>query len=168
MHWLDVVILIPILLALWRGFRRGLILELATLVGLALGIYAGLHFSYYASDLLQSKLEIESEHLPILSFAVTFLVVVIAVFLLGKALERIVKMIAISFFNKLAGALFSVTKVATIIALLLVIFDRFNSDFEWVKAEELDRSLAYKGLVEAGSVVLPEVKAVIENNEVRI
>jgi len=167
-HWLDVVILIPILLALWRGFRRGLILELATLVGLALGIYAGLHFSYYASDLLQSKLEIESEHLPILSFAVTFLVVVIAVFLLGKALERIVKMIAISFFNKLAGALFSVTKVATIIALLLVIFDRFNSDFEWVKAEELDRSLAYKGLVEAGSVVLPEVKAVIENNEVRI
>ena len=168
MHWLDVVILIPILLALWRGFRRGLILELATLVGLASGIYAGLHFSYYASDLLQSKLEIESEHLPILSFAVTFLVVVIAVFLLGKALERIVKMIALSFFNKLAGALFSVTKVAIIIALLLVIFDRFNSDFEWVKAEELDRSLAYKGLVEAGSVVLPEVKAVIENNEVRI
>lgn len=168
MHWLDVVILIPILLALWRGFKRGLILELATLVGLALGIYAGLHFSYYASDLLQSKLEIESEHLPILSFAVTFLVVVIAVFLLGKALERIVKMIALSFFNKLAGALFSVTKVAIIIALLLVIFDRFNSDFEWVKAEELDRSLAYKGLVEAGSVVLPEVKAVIENNEVRI
>jgi len=167
-HWLDVVILIPILLALWRGFKRGLILELATLVGLALGIYAGLHFSYYASDLLQSKLEIESEHLPILSFAVTFLVVVIAVFLLGKALERIVKMIALSFFNKLAGALFSVTKVAIIIALLLVIFDRFNSDFEWVKAEELDRSLAYKGLVEAGSVVLPEVKAVIENNEVRI
>lgn len=168
MHWLDVVILIPILLALWRGFKRGLILELATLVGLALGIYAGLHFSYYASDLLQSKLEIESEHLPILSFAVTFLVVVIAVFLLGKALERIVKMIALSFFNKLAGALFSVTKVAIIIALLLVIFDRFNSDFEWVKAEELDRSLAYKGLVEAGSVVLPEVKSVIENNEVRI
>ncbi len=166
MHWLDIALLIPLLLAAWRGFRRGLILELATLVGLGLGIFAGLRFSNYAADLLTEHLEIQSEHLPILSFAVTFLAVVIAVFLLGKMLEKVVKIMALSFLNKLAGLSFSILKVALILSVIIVIFDRFNHDLEFIKHDDLNKSLSYRYLKSGGELMLPEFEKVIDENEI--
>jgi len=160
-HWLDIVFLVPILLAAWRGFRRGLILELASLVGLLLGIFAGWKFSHFASAFLQSELEIQSEHLPILSFALTFLVVVLLVFLLGKVLERIIKLMALSMLNKLAGLLFSSLKVVVIISVLLVIIMQFNSDFEWIDQEGLEKSQAFKILHDLGELILPEFKSAL-------
>lgn len=168
MHWIDITLLIPLLLALWRGFRRGLVLELSTLIGLFLGIFAGIRFSSYAADILQSKLEIESAHLPILSFAVTFLAVVIAVFILGKVLERIIKIMALSLLNKLAGALFSLSKVALILAIILVLFSRFNADFEWVDQTQLSQSVSYTVLSELGELILPEFEKAMEDSAISI
>lgn len=45
MDWLDILILILLGASAWKGFRRGFIIELASLVGLVLGIWAGIHLS---------------------------------------------------------------------------------------------------------------------------
>lgn len=168
MHWLDIALLIPLLLAAWRGFRRGLILELATLVGLGLGIFIGLRFSNFAADLLTENLDIQGEHLPILSFAITFLAVVIAVFLLGKMLEKVIKIMALSFLNKLAGLSFSVLKVALILSVIIVIFDRFNHDLEFIKNSELENSLSYRYLKSGGELVLPKFEKAIDEGEISL
>ena len=135
-------------------------------MGLGLGIFAGLRFSNYAADLLTEHLEIQSEHLPILSFAVTFLAVVIAVFLLGKMLEKVVKIMALSFLNKLAGLSFSVLKVALILSVIIVIFHRFNHDLEFIKHDDLNKSLSYRYLKSGGELMLPEFEKVIDENEI--
>ena len=45
MNFIDVLILIPVIYAAWKGFKHGLIIEVFTLLALVVGIYAGIHFS---------------------------------------------------------------------------------------------------------------------------
>ncbi len=56
MNWLDIVLAIPLLWFTYKGFRNGLIIELASLAALILGIFIALHFSFYAEDYLRRKL----------------------------------------------------------------------------------------------------------------
>ena len=98
MNTIDIIILIPLLWAAYSGFKKGLIIEIATLLALAGGIYAGVHFSNYASGYLVEK--IDSKMLPLASFGATFLVVVILIFALGKLLEKVVNMVALKLVNK--------------------------------------------------------------------
>jgi membrane protein required for colicin V production len=44
LNLLDIIILIPLLLFAYNGYKKGLIIEIATLIALVLGIYASIHF----------------------------------------------------------------------------------------------------------------------------
>ena len=57
MNWLDIVLAIPLLWFMYKGFRNGLIIELASLAALILGIYVALHFSFYVKDYLVDSFE---------------------------------------------------------------------------------------------------------------
>jgi membrane protein required for colicin V production len=154
MNYLDILILVPIAFGAFKGFRRGLIIELAGLAALALGIYAGIHFSEITSVFLGKYMNIESEHMPILSFIITFLVVVIAVYLLGKVLEKLVDIVALSFINKFAGLTFGVLKVFLILSMLIAVFMRFNKDIELISQANLDDSVLIENMGEAGEWML--------------
>ena len=47
MNSLDIVIAIPLLYGLIKGFTNGLIKEITGLLGLIIGVYIALNFSYY-------------------------------------------------------------------------------------------------------------------------
>ena len=75
MYWLDIVLAIPMAWFLYKGFKKGLIFELSSLIGLVVGIYCSIKFSKYVSTLIG----IESEYSILVAFFVTF----IGVFLLS-------------------------------------------------------------------------------------
>ena len=52
---IDIVLAIPIIWGAIRGFRRGLILEVTSLVALFLGAYAALFFSDVAAQWLDAQ-----------------------------------------------------------------------------------------------------------------
>ena len=45
MNVLDIIILVLLVLGLINGFRKGLFVEVASLVALVAGIYGAIHFS---------------------------------------------------------------------------------------------------------------------------
>ena len=47
MNYLDIVIAIPLLYGLLKGFTNGLIKEITGLLGLIIGVYAAINFSAY-------------------------------------------------------------------------------------------------------------------------
>ena len=47
MTFLDIIIAIPLVIFIWKGWRKGLVFELANLAGLVVGIYCAVHFSQY-------------------------------------------------------------------------------------------------------------------------
>ena len=86
MNYIDIVILLFLLYGAFRGFSKGLIIEVATLAGLILGVFIAIRYSPFTEGILKDFLNITSRYLSYIALAVTFLLLVIAVYLLGKML----------------------------------------------------------------------------------
>ena len=143
MNSFDYILLIPLLYGLYRGFTKGLIIELASLLALILGIYGALHFSSFTFEFISDYVEIKTVYLQLASYGLTFLIIVMVISLTGKALTMLIKLVALGFINRMMGAIFGSIKVLLILALFILFFDRFNKQFGMVKNEVLDASLLY-------------------------
>ena len=83
--------------------HEGLILSVASMVGLVGGIWAASHFSAWWRSTPHVTWSVNSLHMAL---ALTFLLVVVTVHLLAKLLEKMLDLVALGLVNKLAGALF--------------------------------------------------------------
>lgn len=101
MNYFDYILIVPVLYGLYRGFTKGLILELASLVALVAGIYGAMHFSSITFGYLSEVLEIEAAYLQLASYGLTFLLIVLTITLTGKILTMLVKLVALGFLNRL-------------------------------------------------------------------
>lgn len=110
MNWLDWAIIALLSLAAFKGFSRGFIVEVAALLALVLGIWAGIHFS----DRVVEMIGLGPKNAAI-AFVITFVVVLLAVHLLAKLLTTVVDIAQLGLPNKLAGVAFgSLRKLFTI------------------------------------------------------
>jgi membrane protein required for colicin V production len=147
----DIVFALPLLWGAYKGFRKGLIVEIFSLLALILGVFCAIYFPEHAQQLIETNFQVEAKWIPIIAFSVTFIVVVILVNLVGKLIEKLVDILALGFFNKLGGLAFGVFKTLLILSFLVFIFEGINkklylplsnfsgwvipllTDAEWVK-----------------------------------
>lgn len=142
MNYIDIILIIPIIWFAYQGFKRGLVIELTSLLALILGIYAALYFSGYAANFLTNNLNIGPKYVPIISFIITFIVVVVIVFFIGKILEKLINMVALGFLNKLAGVVFGILKAAVFMSIIMLIINHFNDKF--ISDEKKEGSFLYE------------------------
>lgn len=157
-HILDLIIALPLVWAAYKGFKKGFIFEIVTLIALVAGILGAVRFSDVTASYMQEHWAIDERYLPILAFVITFILVVMGVHLLGRALDKVMKMAALGTINKLAGALFRLAKVALIIS---VIFNTVNSlDEDWgiVPPEMKEDSVLYQPLSELAPIIVPAIR----------
>ena len=157
MNYFDYILLVPVLYGLYRGFTKGLILELASLVALVAGIYGAMHFSSFTFEYLNEFVEVETSYLQLASYGLTFLLIVLVITLTGKVLTLLVKMVALGFINRMMGAIFGALKALLILSVLLMFFDRLNSQFGIVKEEFLNTSVLYSPILIQSQDLYPNV-----------
>jgi len=121
MNYIDLIIALFLAWFAYKGFTKGLIIELASLVALILGIYAALYFSDVTADFLVAYFKMGKKYLSLIAFVLTFILVVIAVITLGRILEKFIDILLLGFLNKLAGAVFGILKGMLILSLLLML-----------------------------------------------
>lgn len=143
MQIIDIVMLVFAGLMVILGFRNGLIISLATLVALILGIYAAVYFSHFAAELLHNTFEISSTYLPLISFTVTFLVVLVGVILIGKVIEKLVDVVGIGFLNHLAGALLGLIKSILILSIIFFVISIADTNQKLITPEAKEKSIFY-------------------------
>ena len=143
-NFLDIIIIIPLLLFAWQGYKKGLIIEVATLAALILGLFFAFYFSDYAANLLNEHFDIDEKYIAALSFIVTFIVVVFTVVAIGKILQKIIDIILLGFLNKAAGAVFGIVKGALILSILFLIINYFDSNQRFIKEEYKESSIFYE------------------------
>lgn len=142
MNYIDIILIVPIIWFGYQGFRKGFVIELASLAALILGIYAALYFSGYAADFLINNLSMAPKYVPVVSFIITFIVIVFLVYSIGKMLEKVIDLVALGFVNKITGALFGLLKGALIISIVLMIINHFNENL--ISNEKKAGSILYE------------------------
>lgn len=143
MNYLDILLLLPLLYGAYKGFSRGFVIEVATLLGLILGVYVAIKFSDYTENILRDFLDISSKYLSYIALSVTFLLVVVAIYLLGKMLTKLVDIVSLGLVNKLLGTVLGIAKSFVILCIILLIADSLDDKFQFMNKEVKENSLFY-------------------------
>ncbi len=162
MSKIDIILAIPLLWGAFIGFKKGLILELASLVGLILGIYGALKFSDFTAQQLSEHFEISTEWIGLVSFLLTFIAIVVAVFLLAKILDKALKMVALGLVNRLLGLLFGLVKYALIASVLMYFFQNLNQQFSFVSDSFIEESFLWQPM----EMIIKPFSSLLENFEI--
>ena len=96
--------------------------------------------------------------MPIISFSLTFIIIVVAVFTLAKLLQGILKKAALGFVNKLFGLIFGVLKFAFILSIVLNLINVFNNEIEFISNEKKEASLLYQPIEKLSQLLIPGIK----------
>ena len=158
MNAIDLILIIPLAWAAYKGFKKGFIIEIFSLLALFAGVYGGIHFSDGVANWIDQTVQIKEKYLPVVSFAVTFIGVVVLVFYLGKLIEKAINMAAMKPLNKLAGALFSVLKYGLIMSVILGFLLPINKNLDLIKQSTINNSVLAKPIKELATTVIPAVK----------
>ena len=110
MNFIDIIIIILVLLTAFKGFSRGLIKELVSLISLIVGVYIASNFSVYVEKHLNYNFPKIEEYNTIISFALVFLIIYLSLKLAGIIIHKFVKTIQLNLINKILGLLFGTIK----------------------------------------------------------
>jgi membrane protein required for colicin V production len=149
-----VVILI---IAFVRGFIKGFFVEIASLIALIGGVYGAIHFSYFAANILKKYVDWSENYIALTAFAVTFIIIVIAVSSLGKVLTKMANFAALGLINKIFGGVFALLKSGVILSVVFVFIARVNSTIPFIEKETLDTSVLYTPVKEIVPTIFPQI-----------
>ena len=152
------MIAIPLIWGCYKGFTKGIIIEIATLLALALGIYGGVKFSGFIATFLSKHFHWNQSYLSLLSFIILFLAIIIGIFMIAKLMERLVKIIALGIVNRIFGALFGTLKYALMISVFLLIANTADKKFHLISPEIKEKSLLYQPVAAIAPIVIPVIK----------
>jgi len=156
MNFIDLFIVAILVWFGYKGFRKGLVFELVSIIALALGVYGGLKFSDSTAEYLTKY--VDSEYLKVASFTVTFLIILLLVFVAGKVIEKIINLVALKLVNKLLGAFFGVLKMALILGVLITIVESYDSKIGFLPKDVKKESMLYNPLLNSANQILPEIE----------
>ncbi len=143
MNFFDIIIIALVALLVINGVRKGFIISLATLAALILGVWVAVHFSNYLDSILMEQLKPSRKWLPILSFTITFLMVVLGVLLVAKLMEKIIDLVGLGIFNRLGGALLGLVKGVILVSVIIFIVAAIDPKGKWLTPEDKKRSFFF-------------------------
>ena len=102
---IDIIYAILIITAIVKGYQKGLIVGLFSILALIVGLAAALKLSAVVAVRLQDNLSVSSKWLPFISFALVFLLVVMLVQLGARLIQKSFEMVMLGWINRLGGIL---------------------------------------------------------------
>ncbi len=156
MSYIDAILALSLGWAGFKGFRKGFIIEVSSIVALVLGIWGAVHLSTVTAEWITGR--VDDKYLPLISFSLTFIGIVAGVFAIGKLLESIVNVIQLKFVNKLAGAGFGILKTLLILGVLFLIVDTYDKKFNLISQQTKDESVLYYPLAQFSQTVIPALQ----------
>lgn len=157
MSFIDIILIAIFIIAGFVGYKKGFINQLASLAGLLLGIWGAIKFSNYTAGLLSEHLHLTTQYLPLIAFAITFVVIVIAVHFLGNIVEGIFEMAFLGFANSILGVVFGVLKTAFILSVIIVIMEKSSPKYNVLPKDIAEKSLFYHPIARLAPSIFPDL-----------
>lgn len=122
MNWIDPVILILLALAIGIGFKKGLMQEIVGIIALVAAFFFALALHKVAASILAKVFPNIPKYItPTAGFVAMFLLVFLAITIIGWLLAKIIKATPLDFADKIGGMIIGLFKGALIISILLLL-----------------------------------------------
>ena len=105
MTTIDLVLLVPLAIGTWKGYQKGLLLEIVSLLALVVGVLGALKLHNWGMEHLLPLLDFGIQGIaPYVVFLLLFIGLVIGVHLFGKVLKTAIGFTPFGMFDSLGGA----------------------------------------------------------------
>ncbi|HOZ73728.1 MAG TPA: CvpA family protein [Flavobacterium sp.] len=159
MATLDIILCVFLGYGLVKGVKNGFFVELASLVSMLVGIFIAIKFSYLMKDFLESHYTSwNPKVIQVSAFALTFLLVIVAVSMLAKVFTSIANFTALGLFNKILGGVFGLLKTLLTLSILLNLFQKINSTEVFLSKENQDKSVLFHPVREVSKAIYPAIE----------
>ena len=136
---LDIIFAVLIVFAVLKGYQRGLIIGLFSLIAVIIGLAAAMKLSVVIADYLGKAVNISDKWMPVVSFAVVFLLVILLIRLGAKLIEKTVEMAMMGWLNKIGGIILFAAIYITVFSVLVF----YAEQLKLLQQDTIDKSVAY-------------------------
>ncbi len=123
MNTLDLVILIFLLIGAYRGFKKGLFIEIVGIAAFILAIIGSFKLLHVGIDFLASQFGSFSHLFPYIAFVLLFIGILLLINLLGKAVKKMMDLTLLGSMDNFAGAIVGILKWGIAISIFLWLTD---------------------------------------------
>ncbi len=158
---IDIIVFILLLMAIFKGLSKGLIVAVFSFLGFFIGLAAALKLSTIAASYIGDNVSISQRWLPVLAFAVVFILVVLLVRMGARAVESLIRLAILGWINKIGGVFLYILLYLFIFSIILF----YAEQLRLIKPPSLNASVTYPYLqplgpkfIEAIGVIVPFFK----------
>lgn len=166
---IDVIFCILLVIAIIKGFQKGFLLAVFSLVAFIIGLAAAIKLSTVVAGYIGQEVKVSDKWLPVISFIVVFIIVMILVRLGATLIEKAFEVARLGWLNRLAGILLFVILYTLIYSVLLFYADQI----QLLKRETINSSATYNYIkplgpkvIEAFGVIIPIFKNMFTELEI--
>ncbi|HZH94999.1 MAG TPA: CvpA family protein [Flavisolibacter sp.] len=155
--FLDLIVLVLLVIAIFKGLRKGFIVGVFSFLAFLIGLAAALKLSAVAAGYIVKNVNVSQQWLPVIAFALVFILVVFLVNLSAKALEGLVQVALLGWLNRLGGVLLFSLLYLFIFSILLF----YAESLHFINPDTVQASVTYPFLHPLGPKVMTALSTVI-------
>ena len=147
---IDVLFLLFMVLAVFRGLRQGFIIAVFSALAIIVGLAAAMKLSAVVAGRAQMNMHLSSRWMPVLTFVLIFLAVVVIVRMGARVAEKAVDLALMGWLNKFAGVVLYAAVYTTILSVLLF----YAVQMHLIAGKTLSSSVTYPFIRPWGPVII--------------
>jgi membrane protein required for colicin V production len=137
--FLDLLFVIILVLAIVKGYQRGLIVGIFSFVAVIVGLAAAIKLSAVVAGYIGDTIKVSNEWLPVISFTVVFILVVLLIRLGANMIQKTVEISMLGWVNRLGGILLYIAIYGMVYSVVLFYADQLKL----VQPDTIEKSVTY-------------------------
>ena len=154
--FIDAVFMILIALACYKGYSKGFIIAIFSVLGFIVGLAAALKLSTTVAAKLSQHTDF-GKWLPALSFLLVFMGAVFLVNMAGKLIQKTFETVMLGWANRIAGVLL----YALLYSIIFSVFVFYAAQLHFINTANINASVTYPYLQPLGPKVIGSIGVVI-------
>jgi membrane protein required for colicin V production len=150
---IDVILVGLLIMAVFKGLQRGLIVALFSMIAFIVGLVAAMKLSTVVAAYLDDSINVSARWLPFIAFGLVFIGVVLLVRLLAALLQSSVEMAMLGWANRLGGVLLYAIMYVIIFSVILF----YAVELDFVAPDTLSNSITYAFIRPVGPFVIDSI-----------
>lgn len=159
MNIFDLIVYVALAWAIFNGWRRGLLLQIFSLVGIVAALYLGVLYGAEAGAMLG----MEGTTAQIGGFIAIFVASLIVIAIVARLLRGVFKLAGLGIADTLLGIALSVLKVGLVVSVLFSGFAALNKDYKLASKEKVAASRWFEPVAGITDKLTPYFEEVKDN-----
>jgi len=154
---IDLIYGVLVLVAIFKGLRRGLIVAVFSIIAFIVGIAAAMKLSVLVAGYLDQTTNLTARWLPFISFLLVFLAVIMIVRIAARMLESATQALSLGMVNKIGGILLYLIIYTFIVSILLF----YAIKIRLISNETITSSVTYHFIAPWGPYMIEKLGVLI-------